>query len=340
MNGRIYDPTLGRFLQADPHIQSPQNSQSFNRYSYVLNNPLSYTDPSGYFFKKIGKFVKKYWKVIVAVAVTYFTAGAASGWAASWGFAAGTVGNAVVAGTIAGATGGFVGGALMTGSLRGALRGAFTGAIAGAAGGYANFGSVSSWGDAAKRVGVAALGGCASGKASGGSCGKGARLAAYAQMIALSVDHMTRATNEYKLKSCGKAGSVCNYNDKGELLTDGGRGAQQIEGTSPGDGNFLTRNGMASEGSGQHLYNENSLLGRYVNKISKTHDYFNSDISKLFGFQGYDSATGLWLSGTESYNTMYQLYSFAGMLPAGIYTSAALLAPYPIYQYDELRRNN
>ncbi|KNC68159.1 hypothetical protein AC626_06480 [Pseudoalteromonas rubra] len=55
MNGRIYDPTLGRFLQADPHIQAPENSQSYNRYSYVLNNPLSYTDPSGYFFNKIFK---------------------------------------------------------------------------------------------------------------------------------------------------------------------------------------------------------------------------------------------------------------------------------------------
>lgn len=53
MNGRIYDPTLGRFLQADQHIQAPKNSQSYNRYSYVLNNPLSYTDPSGYFFKSI-----------------------------------------------------------------------------------------------------------------------------------------------------------------------------------------------------------------------------------------------------------------------------------------------
>jgi len=55
MNGRIYDPTLGRFLQADPFIQAPKNSQNYNRYSYVLNNPLSYTDPSGYFFKKFLK---------------------------------------------------------------------------------------------------------------------------------------------------------------------------------------------------------------------------------------------------------------------------------------------
>ena len=48
MNGRIYDPTLGRFMQADPVIQFPHLSQSHNRYSYVLNNPLAYTDPTGY----------------------------------------------------------------------------------------------------------------------------------------------------------------------------------------------------------------------------------------------------------------------------------------------------
>ncbi|WP_105181790.1 RHS repeat domain-containing protein [Pseudoalteromonas sp. T1lg21] len=59
MNGWIYDPTLGRFLQADPFIQAPGNSQSYNRYSYVLNNPLSYTDPSGYFFKAIFKAIGK-----------------------------------------------------------------------------------------------------------------------------------------------------------------------------------------------------------------------------------------------------------------------------------------
>lgn len=48
MNGRIYDPRLSRFLQADPMIQAASNIQSYNRYSYVWNNPLNATDPSGY----------------------------------------------------------------------------------------------------------------------------------------------------------------------------------------------------------------------------------------------------------------------------------------------------
>jgi RHS repeat-associated protein len=48
MNGRVYDSTLGRFLSADPFVQAPFSSQSLNRYSYVFNNPLSYTDPSGF----------------------------------------------------------------------------------------------------------------------------------------------------------------------------------------------------------------------------------------------------------------------------------------------------
>jgi len=48
MNGRVYEPTLGRFLTADPYVTEPLDSQGFNRYSYVNNNPLSFTDPSGF----------------------------------------------------------------------------------------------------------------------------------------------------------------------------------------------------------------------------------------------------------------------------------------------------
>ncbi len=44
----MYDPMVGRFLSADPVLQAPENFQNYNRYSYCLNNPLKYTDPTGY----------------------------------------------------------------------------------------------------------------------------------------------------------------------------------------------------------------------------------------------------------------------------------------------------
>ncbi|MGH8020398.1 MAG: RHS repeat-associated core domain-containing protein [Opitutaceae bacterium] len=52
MNGRIYDPLIGRMLSADVVVQFPMNLQSFNRYSYVFNNPLSLIDPSGWTGRK------------------------------------------------------------------------------------------------------------------------------------------------------------------------------------------------------------------------------------------------------------------------------------------------
>ena len=48
MNGRVYDPQIGRFLSPDLYIQAPTNTQSYNRYTYVFNNPLSFVDPTGY----------------------------------------------------------------------------------------------------------------------------------------------------------------------------------------------------------------------------------------------------------------------------------------------------
>jgi RHS repeat-associated protein len=47
---RYYDPQLGRFIQPDTEVQSPDDSQSLNRYSYCANNPINCVDPSGHFF--------------------------------------------------------------------------------------------------------------------------------------------------------------------------------------------------------------------------------------------------------------------------------------------------
>ncbi|RLQ21318.1 hypothetical protein DWB85_13530 [Seongchinamella sediminis] len=48
MNGRIYSPSLGRMLNPDPVVGEPENGRNYNRYTYVFNNPLKYTDPSGF----------------------------------------------------------------------------------------------------------------------------------------------------------------------------------------------------------------------------------------------------------------------------------------------------
>ncbi|WP_165419417.1 RHS repeat-associated core domain-containing protein [Corallincola spongiicola] len=68
MNGRVYDARLGRFLSADPHVQAPNNTQSLNRYSYVFNNPLNATDPSGYIAQ-----------MVIAMAIKYIAANVIGG---------------------------------------------------------------------------------------------------------------------------------------------------------------------------------------------------------------------------------------------------------------------
>ena len=54
MNGRLYDPQLGRFLSPDPIVAAPGSRQSWNSYSYVSNSPLSFVDPGGQFQAGIG----------------------------------------------------------------------------------------------------------------------------------------------------------------------------------------------------------------------------------------------------------------------------------------------
>ncbi len=67
-NARYYDPALGRFISADTIVPDPTNPQALNRYSYVINNPLKYTDPSGHgFFDSIGKVFKSAGKAVQSV---------------------------------------------------------------------------------------------------------------------------------------------------------------------------------------------------------------------------------------------------------------------------------
>jgi RHS repeat-associated protein len=145
MNGRVYDPHLGRFLSADPIIQTLSESQALNPYTYVMNNPLTLIDPSGYswlssLFKSIGKFFERYWRPIVAIVVAVVSFGylapLASQWFATTLLAQGTI---TVAGSVfAGAVSGALAGGIVGGS-RGALAGAVTGGLlAGISASYGN----------------------------------------------------------------------------------------------------------------------------------------------------------------------------------------------------------
>ena len=135
MGGRVYDPELGRFLSPDPFVQFPASTQGFNRYAYVSNNPLSYTDPSGYFLKKVG--------IAVGIAMNFVPGmqlsniwlhGFVSGFLASGGNAKAGVMGMMSAG-IASKVGGFADAQGLGDFSRSALHGVTQGAIAKAGGG-------------------------------------------------------------------------------------------------------------------------------------------------------------------------------------------------------------
>ena len=130
MNGRVYDPHLGRFTSADPFIQVPHSTQGLNRYAYANNNPLSFTDPSGYFFKWIKRKVKKLLKspIVRMVAAVAFAAYAPHLAAAMFGQM-----TALTSAVVTGAIGGFGAGFIASG---GDLKAAFIGGLTGAAFGY------------------------------------------------------------------------------------------------------------------------------------------------------------------------------------------------------------
>ncbi|MDR1153692.1 MAG: FG-GAP-like repeat-containing protein [Bacteroidales bacterium] len=106
MNGRMYDPVVGRFLSPDPFVQAPEFSQSYNRYSYALNNPLRYTDPTGeFFFAAVGIGIllnAACWGAAIS-AVTYtasvgFSDGGFNNW--NWGQFGKSVGIGAISGFV------------------------------------------------------------------------------------------------------------------------------------------------------------------------------------------------------------------------------------------------
>lgn len=162
MNGRLYDPGLGRFLSPDPFVPSVLSTQGYDRYGYAYNNPFKYNDPGGFFFKKIFKSIKRVVKSVVR-AVTgnpMLLVGAVAGYyagvltaqysvksalsdlvfspaAMANGSYMATVQSAMSAGAIVGGVvGGAVAGLVSGGDAGGILTGALAGGALGALGNY------------------------------------------------------------------------------------------------------------------------------------------------------------------------------------------------------------
>jgi hypothetical protein len=104
---------LSRFIQADPIIQSPYDGQSLNRYTYVWNNPLAFTDPTGYIATPTQMV-----KLVAVATIVYISGGAAADAVAA---------KLYMKAAAISAAGGAAAGVVQTGTVKGALSGAVTG---------------------------------------------------------------------------------------------------------------------------------------------------------------------------------------------------------------------
>jgi RHS repeat-associated protein len=287
MRGRVYDPTLGRFLSPDPLLDRLSMPQSLNAYSYVANNPLSYTDPSGLFLGKIGNFfkrlVRKHGRTMVAMAVTYGVASGVGAYMNSIGQAtAQAVGQAAsvagvevqammvqsslaysasTASVVSAVAGGVAGGAVATKSAKGAFWGGVTGgAFAGvnvAFDGQYSVGRV---------VADAAVGG-GSAAAQGGEFKQGALFSGISSGAEYAYDEIVQWSDGLKHPSEWRRG-------KGSVLK--GPNDKPIHGIknigTQGKAGFLTRLLGMQEKGGWFTYVANWIPG--VNAVAAMHDTF------------------------------------------------------------------
>ena len=332
MNGRVYDPNIGRFISADPFVQAPLMSQSLNRYSYVMNNPLSLVDPSGYSwlskaFRSIGRFIKKFWRPIVAIAAAVVTFGYLAPMASAWlatsvCLAPGTItiGGGILAGSVSGAIAGGI-----TGGWKGALAGAVMGGVMGGTGAfYSNNWSLG-------RVAIEGTAGGISAEIQGGSFSDGFMFSAGFSALQWGARSMRQAMVKQSkgnpLNSMGDSDGMYGDNfklgggramDKDLSLSD--VGVSPLGGAQGGPGYVGFKQGGFS-------YSRGSFWDRLIESYAGPHDWMSSYRYQANGNLAAWSTLG---------KAAYGIWSAAALVPATPFAFAANVPSYALVPSAEM----
>jgi len=310
-NARLYDPELGRFISADSLVPEPGNLQAFNRYSYCVNNPLVYVDPSGHwslgdFFDDIGDFFRDYGPDILAGAV-----GAAvfvlTGGTATLGLA--TFCASIYGGMASGATSA----ALNGGGIEGILQGAVMGGAMGALGGGLYCGGVPSW--------ALAAGGAGASVATGGLEGLGHYAAGFAgAMVGGSAAMAYRDVNKPVMLACEAVENQkipsSNYLDRFVVRLKEQWNAMKSWSLVFGTGGSVGA-GRVAEGSAFNAYN---MEGKWVCFSKGTGVGFNNSGDVFVGILNLKAPV------TANINGSYALVSLSVSVDPGSSTWAGITA--------------
>jgi RHS repeat-associated protein len=318
MNAREFDPLLGRFITPDTIIQFPYSSQGMNRYTYVNNNPLSFTDPSGHSLrKKLKRAVQKVARSIEnkvradlkfmfrpSIRNAFNAVQAQPGmhyvdkalvkynWARQGLMAASAFCGPAAAYCAAGASSYTT--MLMGGSPSDALR-------AGAKSYFvSDIMSTNATGANAPWYEKALVYGTQSGIAS--EIQEGSFKDGFRHGFAYST---SQSWTDYLAR---KTGLTETDPHSGKLRTDGTR--DTVDGTT--SRSIFGKATMGAEGSGNHWYENIAPIRAFIVDVSKVHDTMNSWMYSWTGIStGYFVPTG-----NVFWDSMADVYSAAGMIPA------------------------
>ena len=207
-HARYYDPQLGRFTSPDSIVQAPTDPQTLNRYSYVRDNPLNNTDPTGQ------SFWSKFFGAIAGIFVTIITGGCVACGIAAFSFLDTTIsslqagaswGTALSLGTVNGLTAGYAAvaapiiGAPMAFAGAGAGQGVADAAIVGQDVGHAAW--VGAVAGLTTYVAGPIIGGGVGSSLNGGSFGRGATEGAYSVGAVLTIAYTAQAVAQYRTRT-------------------------------------------------------------------------------------------------------------------------------------------